>query len=441
MTANNAATEDRARIKRIMLDLLRVSLGDSAAADWISPDMLDGDTLNALYQLSAYHDVAQNVAAALKMTELLPKDASLPSGFEKQLMVSMFRYEKLIYTQSLVCRTLGELEIPHIPLKGAVIRRFYPQPYMRTSCDFDVLVPEHLVGKAVNALEASGFVKECKERHDISMYSSDGVHLELHFALSDPEDPLYCEGLNKVWQNGAVFDSEPFARGDGGEAENAVSSGGGEAENAPFQIRSCAFRSTVNAQGIEGKNRYTGVLCDRYFYWYHIAHMAKHFKQGGCGIRPFLDLWLLKRGGALAEETPEALDGVGLKDFAEAAEMLTRVWFDGEEHTPVTEEMESFLLAGGLYGSEENRVAVKTAEKGRGGYVFGRIFKPYDYLVQRYNSLEGKRWLTPVYQVRRWIDTVFGGGLKRGAREVGLIRNADPEQTKRTSELMNRLGL
>ncbi|MFX7845188.1 nucleotidyltransferase family protein, partial [Acinetobacter baumannii] len=32
---------------------------------------------------------------------------------------------------------------------------------------------------------------------------------------------------------------------------------------------------------------------DELFYFYHIAHMAKHVENGGCGIRPFLDIWVL----------------------------------------------------------------------------------------------------------------------------------------------------
>ena len=31
------------------------------------------------------------------------------------------------------------------------------------------------------------------------------------------------------------------------------------------------------------------------FVFYHIAHMAKHFIAGGCGIRSFIDLYLLKK--------------------------------------------------------------------------------------------------------------------------------------------------
>ena len=35
------------------------------------------------------------------------------------------------------------------------------------------------------------------------------------------------------------------------------------------------------------------LLADEMFYFYHIAHMVKHFEVGGCGIRPFLDLWIM----------------------------------------------------------------------------------------------------------------------------------------------------
>lgn len=34
---------------------------------------------------------------------------------------------------------------------------------------------------------------------------------------------------------------------------------------------------------------------DEWFRFYHLAHMAKHVTNGGCGIRPFLDLWIMDR--------------------------------------------------------------------------------------------------------------------------------------------------
>ena len=44
---------------------------------------------------------------------------------------------------------------------------------------------------------------------------------------------------------------------------------------------------------LQKKKEHCYEMTDEMFYFYHIAHMAKHFEEGGCGIRPFIDLWTL----------------------------------------------------------------------------------------------------------------------------------------------------
>ena len=35
------------------------------------------------------------------------------------------------------------------------------------------------------------------------------------------------------------------------------------------------------------------VMPDEVFYCYTISHIRKHLKDGGCGVRPLIDLWVL----------------------------------------------------------------------------------------------------------------------------------------------------
>ena len=40
-------------------------------------------------------------------------------------------------------------------------------------------------------------------------------------------------------------------------------------------------------------------LSNEMFYFYHIVHMAKHFINGGCGIKPFLDIIVIENNMCL----------------------------------------------------------------------------------------------------------------------------------------------
>lgn len=100
---------------------------------------------------------------------------------------------------------------------------------------------------------------------------------------------------------------------------------------------------------------------DEYFYFYHIAHMAKHFVgTGGCGIRPFLDIWILNnRINFDREKRANLLSDGELDVFAKQAELLAEIWFGTAEHTEITKQMEEYILRGGVYGTNENRITVQ----------------------------------------------------------------------------------
>ena len=127
-------------------------------------------------------------------------------------------------------------------------------------------------------------------------------------------------------------------------------------------------------------------MTDEMFYFYHIAHMAKHFEEGGCGIRPFIDLWTLDNIKDVDHDKRDELLSQGnLLKFAEVARMLSRVWFENNEHTEITKKMERYILRGGIYGTNENRIAVQQQKRGgRLKYALSKIFIPYDNIKFHY---------------------------------------------------------
>ncbi len=75
-----------------------------------------------------------------------------------------------------ICDTLERTEISYIPLKGSVIKDLYPEPWMRTSCDIDILVHEEDLESAIFAIETdTDFVAGKRGLHDVSMINKN-VH-------------------------------------------------------------------------------------------------------------------------------------------------------------------------------------------------------------------------------------------------------------------------
>ena len=192
----------------------------------------------------------------------------------------------------------------------------------------------------------------------------------------------------------------------------------------------------------EGK-RYAMVMREDLFYFYHVSHMAKHFVNGGCGVRPFIDLWIMRhREGFDLSGAERLLRDEGLYEFAVAAAELSEVWFSGRSADDRTTAMERYLLGGGVYGSVENRVHIQQAKRGgRLKYALSRIFLPYEQMKGRYPVLERRKWLLPFMHVRRWLGIIFGGGIGRSVDELRTNSEASSEKIDEMKMFLARIGL
>ena len=380
--------------RQVMFCLIRSEIC-GAPLDVEELSSLSSEVLAELCSIADRQDMLHIVASALIKAGVLSENKK--RRLEKKLLLAAYRYRMQENELSKICGALSEARIEHIPLKGSVIRELYPEPWQRTSCDVDVLVKKDELDAATAALtEALGYTMERIEEHDVSLTTESGVHVELHYDLI--EDYM-IEGappvLSRVW--------------------STLCDGSG----------------------------YTRRMSDGMFYFYHVAHMAKHFENGGCGVRPLLDLWLLdNRMDFDAKERDELLSEGGLLRFADAARRLSTVWFSGAEHEGVSRQMEDYIINGGVYGTKENGATVKQRKRGGPlGYALSRIFMPYHELRGYYSILFQHPWLYPFMQVRRWFRIVFCGGFKRSVRELNVNRKISKEQREATDAFMLEIGL
>ena len=158
----------------------------------------------------------------------------------------------------------------------------------------------------------------------------------------------------------------------------------------------------------ENSCRYT--LNDSFFYFYHISHMAKHIVHGGCGIRPFLDLWLMNRNRNYSDENLKKLlkQGSMLK-FADCAKQLSNVWFSGAEHSETTQILQDYIIKGGIFGTKETRML--SAQQHHGGkrkHIINRIFISHEDLAYTYPIIKKYRFLTPLCEICRLFSLLFG---------------------------------
>lgn len=382
------------RETEVLFALLRSGL----TGETVSPSVQEACTeemLEKVYYHAHRHDVAQVVGQAL--SKMQAPDCDVVKSFKKTAFMAFYRYGQIKYEYDRMCKTLEEGQIPFIPLKGSVIRDHYPEPWLRTSGDVDVLVREEDLDRAVELLETKlQYCSRGKAAHDVVLTGMNGFYLELHFALVQTPGKAK-DILDRVWE-----DARPIAPGS-----------------------------------------YHHVLSSEMFYFYHLAHMAKHVRIGGSGIRNFMDLWIMSEKMPVdAEKLKKLLVRGERLDFARAADKLTRAWFCGEEPDHWTQVMEEFILSGKVYGSTENSIIIGQQVHGGGiRYVLYRIFMPYEKLKENFPVLEKHKWLTPVYQVVRWIRMLRMGRFDRSMRELSMSAKITDETRENIYALIEHLGL
>ena len=359
----------------------------------ITPEMLP-----ALFKLSKRHDLAHLIGDALDKNGLLPDGTEAKKRFLKERNMSVYRIEQLRYEYEQTFAVLEELQVDYLPLKGTVLRKLYPEDWMRTSADVDVLVHKEDLEKIIAALqEKLEYVQESIGAYDAVVISPTGFHLELHFDLITKYDN---ETANDLLAN--VWDY-------------------------------------TNRAG----NSYQRIMRDDYFYYYHLAHMARHFIDGGCGVRPYVDLWLLNNKISFDKESRNVLlEKGGLLKFAQASEFLSRVWLEEEPHVQESQWLEDYLLNGGVYGNKENKVVIQQGQTGsRFKYIMSRIFMPLEEMQYRYEVLKKHKWLYPFMIVRRCFEALFKGDSKRIKRELQTSEGISSEKQDESMQLIEYLGL
>ncbi len=358
------------------------------------------DELPALYALANKHDIANLVGMGISQSGLSFPASEAARRIGGETAKALYRYERLRYELDTLCAALEAAEIPFIPLKGSILRDYYPAPWMRTSCDIDVLVHVEDVTRAGDVLVMSCDYK-CmgKGSHDVPFSTPSGNHIELHYDLIEESiDADSRRVLSGIWED------------------------------------------VTPAPGAT----YRSVMSDAMFYFYHIAHMAKHFQNGGCGMRPFFDLWILDRLEGVDHASRDALLAAGgLLRFAEAARSLSRVWLDGNEPDDRTEQMKAYILSGGVYGTQKNRVAVQQQRKGgKLRYLCSKVFIPYEVIKFQYPVLERHRWLTPAMEVRRWWKLlIHPADRRRSVNEIKYNTGVSDSEAADIRAFLSDIGL
>ena len=113
-----------------------------------------------------------------------------------------------------------------------------------------------------------------------------------------------------------------------------------------------------------------------------------------------------------------------------------------ESLSELCKRFEVFILNCGIYGSEENRIAISRKNgKSTLRYVFFRIFMPYSSLKQVYPIIKKHKWLIPFCQMARWFKLLTGEKTRQAVNELRVSSNTSKKDIDELQLFLRDIGL
>ena len=235
---------------------------------------------------------------------------------------------------------LTKREIWFMPLKGAILKDYYPKFGMREFSDYDVLVDPTRAADVKEVMESLGFTTVSFNRSNHDVYcKGPSVTFEMHTALFNG---LHDEDFYNYYQN---------------VEERLIGEG-------------CDRRFTTED-----------------FYLHLVAHEYKHYTTLGSGLRFLLDVYVFLKKFKLDEDyIAKESQKLGVAEFERENRALAFRLFDGEELTSADCENIEYRLESGASGTRIHLVENKIRGKkwGKLRFMIGRFLVPIDKTKPRY---------------------------------------------------------
>jgi len=331
-------------------------------------------------------------------------DKSLPqmqTMFQAYLR-SLFVSEGQVQAIRALCTAFDDAGIDYMPLKGCNLKFMYPKPELRQMGDADILIRTAQYEQVKPIVTALGYTEQDESDHEL-IWHSKSLHLELHKRLI----PSYNKDYYRYF-------------GDGWRLASPVSG-----------------------------TRYGMSKEDEFIYLF--THFAKHYRDGGIGLRHVTDLWVYRRANPQLDEgyVTKELEKLQLLAFYQNILSLLAVWFADAPSDEKTEFMTNFLFDSGSWGSAENH-AVSSGVKhaADAGSVGGGTVKQYLEVIfpkaivlqKRYPVLKKYPALLPVFWPVRWVTALLF--RRHNIRAVqSKLDVATPDKIETYQQALNYVGL
>ncbi len=371
-------------MKQAGYDMLYLS---ACALNNVQPDYekVGAMDLDKLYQMCRSHSMTAIVCDGLEMAGMKPE--------QKWVEAKAKAIRKIVLLDAERKKLLDFMEqngIWYMPMKGIILKEFYPKLGMRQMGDNDILYDEKYRAQIAAFMKQNGYTAESVGESNHDVYQKKPIYnFELH-------RNLFCEIVNEDILAYYADEKQRLKKDKG--------------------------------------NQYGFHFSDEDFYIYMIVHEYKHYSISGTGLRSLMDdfVYLRAKGESLDwSYIQNELQKLGIREFEQRSRTLSSKVFSDPGCSRLTEAEREILeeyLFSGTYGT-----ARKTIEKRMelfqepGGkvlkirYLWSRLFPDMKFYKMNYPFFYRHKCLLPV----AWIYRFFRGITVNSAKtrmEIQIVR-------------------
>lgn len=329
-----------------------------------SAERVAGIDLEDLLSVCKKHILSAAVAYGLESAGI--KDHGFTQAKEKAIRKNIL----LDAERSRILKRLEEEGIWYMPLKGAILKDWYPKLGMRQMSDNDILCDPQYREKIKSIMLELGFTNEYYMKYNNDAYHKEPVsNFEMHF-------DLFMEYSQGTFYN---------------------------------------YYKNISDKLIKDSNNQFGYhFTNEDFYIYMLAHEHKHYFGGGTGVRSLLDIFIFirKYSGSLNwDYISEQLSILGMTDFEKNCRELADKLFSLKKLSLEDKKALDYFIFSGTYGTIFNSAKHKV-EKGisennsLSQYIIHRLFPPMEHYKTWFPWAYRHKWLIPAAWLLRPLRAV-----------------------------------
>ena len=394
-----------AEVQNASLDLLETAhiiiyLG-ACALNRQKPDRsrLLSEDFYKLYKESRRQMISALIGLTLKKADVINENfmsSALIVKWNQDINVNYMRNIRMDAERSKLISFMEANQIWYMPLKGIILKDYYPEFGMREMSDNDILYDPSgsvLINKYMKSNGYSEQGKGCGHHN---------VFIKQPYYCFEMHHDLIEYGHRQVF-NDYYQDPEKFLLKDSG-------------------------------------NRYGYHFSDEEFYTFFVIHAFKHLEESGIGFRTLFDwyIYLQKKYKVLDwNQINKKMEQLGISDFERDGRNLSRKLLsnsaNAEKLTTSETELLNTMVISGVYGTSEQyyKNRLKKIQMHSGGkidlnaskrkYLLNRLFGTLD-TYNNYPLLKKYPVLIPFWEIKR-IFKALTVSRKKVMAEIRQIRN------------------